>query len=506
MGFVGWRRTCKADPAVLYSESPFGPRASGPAFPRRIGILNDYVRIPYATGSSFAAQFLHREFERRGHEVTLIGARDPHSRPEDLPARHVLLDSIPIRSQPGFYLPLPSRQGLRALAGRDLDLLLAQTGSELVESGVWLRLTRGVPLLCVNTTLLNRLYDALLPEALSANPRVQQWCKETIVPFAEGASVRAYNDSDGLIVLSEGLEKYWRDLGVVVPIHVIPRSVDPRVVAAAIGGDPFPAEAKAGHRLLVVCRHVREKNVGRIIDIFAKHVAPRVPDATLTLVGDGADHDAFKARAQRLGVGGRTFFPGEFPVTEVKSWYAHADLFLYASMSETYGQVVSEAMYCGLPVVAFDDDAGVAQQVASGRDGLLLPPEPDREACDERFGAEVIRLLADRPRLLRMAEAARRSAQTRSDPERTVQRYYAAFEQARRHRALCRPDASKLAQARLLARWTGIHALVGAMGAVRPPAILNRRGAQHPHWGQDPVGEAEATPAPALRLSGGEAA
>jgi len=480
---------------VFFSESSPVPRRpeSGAAI-RHIGIVNDYVRIPYATGSSFAAQFLHREFERRGHEVTLIGPNDPNSQPGDLPERRVLLRSLPIRSQPGFYLPFPSREGLRQLAQRDFDILLSQTGSELVESGVWLRLTRGVPLLCVNTTMLNRLYDALLPEALSTNARVQQWCRDTIVPFAEGACVRAYNDSDGLIVLSEGLERYWRDLGVVVPIHVIPRSVDPRVVASAVGDDPYPASAPRGSRLLVLCRHVREKNVGRVIDIFASHIARHHDEATLTLVGDGADHDAFKARAQRLGVGDRTFFPGEFPVDEVKSWYAHGDLFVYGSLSETYGQVVSEAMYCGLPVVAFDDQAGVAQQVTHEKDGLLLPAEPDREACDEAFGAEVVRLLRDRNRLRRMAITAQRNAQQRSDPERTIQRYYAAFEQARRHRALCQPDAGALAQARLLARWTSIHGLVGAMGVLRPPAVLNRRGARHPQWGMDPAMVPEAAP------------
>lgn len=479
-------------------------RADAGAPIRHIGILNDYVRIPYATGSSFAAQFLHREFERRGQKVTLIGPNDPKSRPEDLPERHVLLRSVPIRAQPGFFLPFPSRDGIKKLGDQDFDMLLSQTGSELVDAGVWLRLTRGVPLVCVNTTMLNRIYDVLLPEALSMNPRVQHWCHETLVPFAESISVRAYNDSDGLVVLSEGLERYWRKLGVVVPIHVIPRAVDARVVASTVGEDPFPIEAKRGQRLLMLCRHVREKNVGRIIDIFAKHVAPKLPDATLTLVGDGADHDAFKARAQRLGVGNRTFFPGEFPVTEVKTWYSHADLFVYGSMSETYGQVVSEAMYCGLPVVAFNDDAGVAQQVSHGKDGLLLPAEPNVAECDERFGAEVVSLVNDSARRHRMADAARRNASKRSEPERVVQRYYAAFEQARRHRALCRPDASALAQAKLFARWTGIHSLVSAMGAVRSPGVLNRRGARHPQWGVD-VATEEAAPAPA-RLSGGEAA
>jgi hypothetical protein len=51
--------------------------ASDLPFPQRIGILNDYVRIPYANGSSFASQLLYREFSERGHDVTVIGPSDP---------------------------------------------------------------------------------------------------------------------------------------------------------------------------------------------------------------------------------------------------------------------------------------------------------------------------------------------------------------------------------------------------------------------------------------------
>lgn len=43
----------------------------------------------------------------------------------------------------------------------------------------------------------------------------------------------------------------------------------------------------------------------------ASHIAPNAPDATLTLVGDGADHDGFVELARELGVANRTFFPGE---------------------------------------------------------------------------------------------------------------------------------------------------------------------------------------------------
>lgn len=462
---------------------------------KHIGILNDYVRIPFAAGSSFAAQLLHSEFTKRGHQVTLVGARDPNARAEELPEHHVLFPGIPVPSQPGFFLPLPSPSALQELAAQRFDVILGQTGSALMSAGIWLRTTQRVPLLCVNTAMLSSLYDTVLPDQLHSSETVQRVCKEHIVPRLEQASVRVYNQSDGLIVLSRGLKRYWRDLGVQVPIHVIPRAVDPRVVHAPIGADPFDPRAKRGQRILVLCRLVREKGIARLIDIFANHVAPKLPDATLTFVGDGADHDAFRARAERLGVADRTFFPGEFPVTDVRTWYTHADLFMYASMSETYGQVVSEAMYCGLPVVAFDDRAGVAQQIDHGKNSLLLPPGPDEAAADLRFAAEVRDLLERPQRRRQLGEAAHRSAVERADVDRSIDRYYAVFDQARRHRDLSATRTDKLSRLMPLLSWTAMHGVVGAAGLVRPASILNRYGRKQPVWTPiptEPVAESSA--------------
>src|SRR5688572_30060789 len=105
----------------------------------RIGILNDYVRIPYANGSSFASQLLYREFRKRGHDVVVIGPHDPVAEPAELPREHVSLPSLPLRNHPGVRLALPSRAALAALLRDPPDVVLGQTGSGLLELGVWLR-------------------------------------------------------------------------------------------------------------------------------------------------------------------------------------------------------------------------------------------------------------------------------------------------------------------------------------------------------------------------------
>jgi glycosyltransferase involved in cell wall biosynthesis len=470
-------------------------------WPARIAILNDYLRVPYANGSSFASQFLYREFIKRGHEVTIVGPRDPTSRLEQLPEQRVEFPSLPLRNHPGVYLPLPTASALDQLRARQFDVVLGQTGSELAVAGTWLRATRGIPFLCVNTIHLPSVYNVILPDALNTSPRVREVFDERIIPWLERHSARVYNRGDGLIVLSHGLERYWRRRGVTVPIHVIPRSVEPRIFDAAPGPDPFDAAAKPGARLLVVCRHTREKNVARLLEVFARWIAPAVPEATLTLVGDGPDHDAFRELARALGVADKSFFPGEHAVTSMPAFYRHADLFVYASLSETYGQVVGEALWCGLPVAALADGMGVSEQVEHGVNGVLVSSGRDERAADWRLGNEVIALLRDAGRRRRMAGAAQQLAHNRSNPAIGVARYSEAFAEAARHLRDHPPQSRRLDVWTSMARWVTIHGLLAAFGCVRRPALVNRHNRSQIDWSMLDRAPAASTNGGAKRLS-----
>lgn len=459
-------------------------KGAGRDTPLRVGIINDYLRIPYANGSSFASLFFYRELTKRGHRVTVIGPRDPDAKPEELPPRYVALPSMPLRNHPGVQLAFPSRRGMRELAAENLDVVLGQTGNELMESGVWLRYAHDVPLLPVNTIHLPSVYNILVPDILLRSRLVDGMFADGLVPFAERQSVHVYNHSDGLVVLSEGLKRYWEKRGVTTPIHVIPRPIEPKIFDVAPTVDPFPVHFPRGARVLLVCRHVREKGVSRVLSAFAEHVAPRVPEATLTLVGDGPDHDRFRDEASRLGIAHRTHFTGEFPVTQIPAFYRFADLFVYASLSETYGQVVSEALWCGLPVVALADDMGVSQQVVDGRNGVLIPVGDDAAATDARFGAEIVTLLRQPTRRQALGRAAREIARERSDPQRCMDRVYAAMASAKDH--CVRTKTERLAQPfrplASMASWTWIHLALAGLGLLRPPQVIDRHHRGQPTW------------------------
>jgi glycosyltransferase involved in cell wall biosynthesis len=405
--------------------------------PLKVAILSDFVRIPYANGAAFQTRFLYQELKRSGHEVTIIGPHDPDAREEELAPGTVQLPSVPMKTYPGLHLPLPLASWVYDANRWDFDIVFAQTTHMLLSFGIWLRRMRGIPLLCVNTTHLAAAYDVLLPEKISRIEAVHAGLELVLRRPYEQLFNELYNESDGLVVLCEGLRDYWRERGVTAPIHVIPRAVQPEVFDRPLGDDPYLAlGATRGPRLLCAGGHRREKSQDRLIRIFARHVLPHEPEATLTLVGTGPDSELYKRVAREFGVEARVFFPGEVPFARMADYYAYADIFVHASLSETYGNVLGEALWCGTPTVAFADGMGASSQLRDGQNGIVVSPGKGEAAeadADAAFGRAVLRLIRDPQLRGRLGKAASRIARERAAPHVVQERIATAFLHAQEH-------------------------------------------------------------------------
>jgi glycosyltransferase involved in cell wall biosynthesis/predicted metal-dependent phosphoesterase TrpH len=119
--------------------------------------------------------------------------------------------------------------------------------------------------------------------------------------------------------------------------------------------------------VLYAGRLTREKGVDLLADAF---VAARARDPRLHLVvaGGGPEEERLRARLGRAAT-----FLGWLDGSALATAYASADLFLFCSQTDTFGQVVLEAQASSLPVVAVAA-GGPAELVADGRSGLLCPP------------------------------------------------------------------------------------------------------------------------------------
>jgi 1,2-diacylglycerol 3-alpha-glucosyltransferase len=487
------------------SESPFAALSARHGRPLKVAILSDFTRIPYANGAAFQTRFLYQELRRCGHQVTVIGPHDPDGSPDELAPGTIELPSIPLKTYPGVHIPMPLEAWVYDAKRWDFDIVFAQTTSLLLEFGVWLRKMRGIPLLCVNTTHLAAAYDVLLPERVAKLGWVNAGVEFALKRPYEKLFASIYNNSDGLVVLSEGLRSYWRERGVTAPIHVIPRAVQPEIFDKPLGEDPYTHltsedprasdSAWRGARLLCAGRHTREKAQDRIIRIFARHVAPVDREATLTMLGDGPDHELYKRVAKEEGVEHRVFFPGEVPFTAMPDYYAYADVFVHGSLSETYGNVLGEALWCGTPTVAFQDGMGVSAQIKDGVNGVLLSPGNDADGESEAnasFGRAVLDLLADPQERARVGMGASKISRERNSPLAVQRRIADAFRHAQEHAATCgiRPamDGPRILQwmttLKHFRTWSTVNGGVYIAGCLRPATEKKRKSQLHPQIGR----------------------
>jgi glycosyltransferase involved in cell wall biosynthesis len=426
---------------------------------KRIGILTDYARVTMLTGPVFMTQFFKRELEARGYSAQIIGPDDPDALPGELPDDAVLCPALTFPHYKGYYVPMPFDMEMFTRPW-ELDLIHGQTNSLFLHFGVWLREYYGIPLLATNTIHL----PSYTQHALSDQILQTEWLRGPIdwrmgiveKHFAE----QLYNNTDGIIVLSRHLVSYWRDRGVTAPIHVIPRPVRPEVFDRPVTRDPFPGHFRRGHRILTVCRHAREKCVDRVVRNFAAYVEPNVPDASLTLVGDGPSHEALQVLARQLGVADKVHFAGSVPQDQLPDFYRNADVFAYASLSETFGCVVSEALWSGLPVVAFDDGMGVAHQVRHEVNGSLIPTQgfADRDA-DIVYGRALVKLMTDPFQRRRQSARASQIARFECSPERIMRMTLEAYEAAKEHRrqTLPKPASQRSMTAKALCTWRHVQ-------------------------------------------------
>jgi glycosyltransferase involved in cell wall biosynthesis len=163
-----------------------------------------------------------------------------------------------------------------------------------------------------------------------------------------------------------------------------------------------PQRRKAGtRRLVAVGRLVHQKGFDLLLRAFAK-IAPEHPEWSLTIWGEGELRAALESLCAELRVDNQVQLPG---LTERPGqWAADADVFVLSSRYESFGNVITEAMAAGLPVVAFDCPWGPGDILCDGEDGLLVPPE-DVDA----LAATLRRLIRDPGLRHRLGEAGARN-------------------------------------------------------------------------------------------------
>jgi glycosyltransferase involved in cell wall biosynthesis len=225
-----------------------------------------------------------------------------------------------------------------------------------------------------------------------------------------------YGQLDTVFVNSEEYRQSWIRHGLdPEKLKILPRGLDTELFHPA-RRDPLFFEkfgAVNGEiRLLYVGRVSREKDLDVLAAAYRRLREQHLP-IQLLVVGDGPYSDALAMSLPEA------IFTGSLTGKELATAYASADVFVFPSTTDTFGNVILEAQACGLPVVV--SDSGGPKELVEDRANGLITKSHDAED----FARAIRTLVTDSALRQRMATAARNSVTDRAWPS-AFRKFWAA--------------------------------------------------------------------------------
>lgn len=339
-----------------------------------------------------------------GHNASRAGERDSDGDAADNPGfDELLLPGCRLPRYPGLHFGWPAVGSIRRCWRRNRpDAIYIATEGPLGWAAQRVARTLAIP---VVTGYHTRFDDYLGHYGLGLlTPLAQGWLRRfhnaaaaTVVPTGELAGQLARRGFNNVTLIGRSI-----DTRRFNPAHR-----DPALRRQWRLNDDDPA-------IIHVGRLAPEKNLDLLLHSWRAIVSQR-PGARLVMVGDGPE----RARLQQENPD--VIFTGTLVGDDLARHYASADLFLFPSLSETFGNVTLEAMASGLAVAAFAYGAA-GQHITSADLGRAIPcpgaaAGPDQEhllgagggcdgdACTDAFIDAALELAVDRP--LRQAIGAR---------------------------------------------------------------------------------------------------
>jgi 1,2-diacylglycerol 3-alpha-glucosyltransferase len=193
-----------------------------------------------------------------------------------------------------------------------------------------------------------------------------------------------------LIAPSEPMRSVLLGYGVTTPIHVLPTGLTTDRFRAGDGARFRAAAGLAPGRPLVtyIGRVAYEKNIEFLVRMFHE-VRQSVPQALLVIAGEGPARAALERQVAGSGLAAHVHFAGYLERdSALLDCYAAADVFVFASRTETQGLVLLEAMAQGAAVVS-TAELGTRSVLAPGCGALVVPERTDA------FAAAVVRVLSE---------------------------------------------------------------------------------------------------------------
>lgn len=210
-----------------------------------------------------------------------------------------------------------------------------------------------------------------------------------------------YSQMEEVMVPSSGTRDQLHSRGLPLDrMKPLPRWVDTEVYTPDMRNPSFWKSrgiGMGGIVLLYVGRVSREKGLEMLVDAFKQLIAGGAA-ISLAIIGDGPFRDEMEHSLSGYPV----LFTGYLAGEQLQRGYASADLFVFPSATDTFGNVVLEAQASGLPVIV-SDEGGPRELMLPGETGFVF-----RAGNTDDLVASVHSMISDPEQLAAMGKSARR--------------------------------------------------------------------------------------------------
>jgi glycosyltransferase involved in cell wall biosynthesis len=322
----------------------------------------------------------------RGHDVQLVRPRQTKIDQSD--GQEVLMRGLPIPRYPHLKMGLPAKRSLlRLWSTKRPDLVHIVTEGPLGWSALQAALKLRLP---VTSDFRTNFH------AYSSHYGIG-WLQKPIFAYLR----KFHNRTQCTMVPTPQLKQDLEGMGFR-NLRVVARGVDTKLFSPAKRSDALRNTWGATSETPVVVyvgRIAAEKNISTLVAAF--HAMQQVrPDCKLVFVGDGPQRAELQARLPFA------FFAGVKRGEDLAQYYASGDVFLFPSVTETFGNVTPEAMASGMAVVAYRY-AAASELIESGMNGVTVAKHDTMAFCE---AAKT--LLNNWPQTRAMGVAARATAET----------------------------------------------------------------------------------------------
>lgn len=332
--------------------------------------------FPQLNGVTVSVDNFSKELQKKGHTVYIFAPKIRGYAGQNSNVYRVNSFKV-VDSQPEIRVPIliPNRN-LRQIFKLGFDIVHAHGNGPFSVLGYQTAIVKRIPFVLTFHTIQTKYAHYFL------NGKI-------IRPRTIAAGLRIFASvCDGVVVPSNKMRKELIGYGIKKDIKILPSFIETsRFQRNEKGYLHKKLNIPETHKILLsVGRLGKEKSFDFLIEMF-KYVVKNEPQTHLVIVGQGQEELNLRKLVKKLALEKSVHFTGKLDNKVVPSSYSDADIFVFASSSETQGLTVLEAAASGLPLVVVDDPA-FSNIALENRNALKSPLN------QKIFALSVIRLLS----------------------------------------------------------------------------------------------------------------